>query len=426
MNLVCICLDRLHWGYLGCYGNTWVATPTFDRLAAEGFVLQNALCDTPDLASSYDSIWRGTHAAERAAGRAPNDRATLVERARAAGLHTMLVTDDATVGEHPAGAAFDEKAEFDPPVPCEPAADEEATHLSRLFAETIDRLTAIRRPFFLWFHAQSLGGPWDAPTSMRNEYADEDDPEPPTFTEVPHRELPDDVDLDERFGISQAYAGQVTLVDACLGGLLEQLEETGVADDTAVVVFAPRGIALGEHGAVGSFDDRLHGELVQVPWLIRLPGGRGKLGRSHALVQSCDLYWTLAELLGSPAPQSPSHDATSWGRSVLPLIDGSVDALRDRALVVGRAETGVRTGAWYLRHRVANAAAADQDHADREEALADQLYVKPDDMWEVNDVADRCPEIVEQLRQVEQVTRAAMQEATQPPALEEVLAEGWI
>jgi arylsulfatase A-like enzyme len=426
MNLVCICLDRLHWGYLGCYGNTWVATPTFDRLAAEGFVLQNAVCDTPDLASVYESLWRGSHAAERAAGSAPSDRATLIERARAAGLHTMLVTDDVTVGEHPAGAAFDDKAEFDPATPCEPAADEAATHLSRLFAETIDRLAAIRRPFFLWFHAQALGGPWDAPTSMRNDYADEDDPEPPIFTEVPHRELPDDADLDERFGISQAYAGQVTLVDHCLGGLLEQLEESGLNDDTAVVVFAPRGIALGEHGVVGPFDDRLHGELVQVPWLIRLPGGRGKLGRSHALVQSCDLYWTLAELLEPAHSQTSSTDSAAWGRSMLPLVDGTVDELRDRALVVGSNETGIRTRAWYLRCRAPNAATADSSGTEHDETPADQLYLKPDDLWEVNDVADRCPEIVEQLRQVEVVTRAAMHDAVQPPALEEVLAEGWI
>lgn len=424
MNIVCVCLDRLHWGYLGCYGNTWVATPTFNRLAAEGFVLQNASCDTPDLASAYNSLWRGSHAAERAAGHDAHDRATLIEQARSSGLHTVLVTDDPIVGEHPAGAAFDEKAEFDPPIPCEPAEDEEATHTSRLFAETIDRLAAVRRPFFLWFHAQALGGPWDAPTEMRNEYADEDDPEPPKFTEVPHRELPADVDLDERFGISQAYAGQVTLVDACLGGLLEQLDESGLADDTAVVVFAPRGIALGEHGVVGPFDDRLHGELIQTPWLIRLPGGRGMLGRSHALVQSCDLYWTIAALLASPSSPQPA-DETSWGRSVLPLIDGAVDTLRDRALIVGGEESGIRTAAWYLRRRVPQVAdgAATEDSAD--EAPADQLYLKPDDLWEVNDVADRCPEIVEQLRQVERETHAAIAAGAQPPALEEVLAEGW-
>jgi len=31
---------------------------------------------------------------------------------------------------------------------------------------------------------------------------------------------------------------------------------------------------------------------------------------------------------------------------------------------------------------------------------ADQLFAKPDDLWEVNDIADRCPEVVERLRHV--------------------------
>lgn len=428
MNFVCVCLDRLHSGYLGCYGNTWVATPALNRLAAEGAVLQNVVCDTTDLASAYESLWRGSHAAERTADTGAIARPTLVELARAAGLHTLLVADDPTVGEHPAGAAFDEKAEFDPPTESESADDEESTHVARLFSQTLERVAAIRRPFLLWFHAQAMNGPWDAPLALRNEYADEDDPPPPKFIAVPHRELPDDVDLDERFGISQAYAGQVTHIDACLGGLLEQLEESGLQDDTAVVVFAPRGIALGEHGAVGRFDDRLHDELVHVPCLIRLPGGRAALRRSHALVQPCDLYWTLAELLGGSTTEKATADQAApspapWGRSVLPLLDGTADTLRDRALVVGKSESGIRTGAWYLRSRAEATSDAGNDRPNDEPA--DQLYVKPDDLWEVNDVANRAPEVVEQLRLVADATLAAMWAATEPPALAEVLAEGW-
>jgi len=423
MNFVCVCLDRLHSGYLGCYGNTWVATPALNRLAAEGAVLQNVVCDTTDLASAYESLWRGSHAAERTANAAAVARPTLVELAKAAGLHTLLVADDPTVGEHPAGAAFDEKAEFDPPTESESADDEESTHIARLFSQVLERLTTVHRPFMLWFHAQAMNGPWDAPLALRNEYADEDDPPPPTFTTVPHRELPDDVDLDERFGISQAYAGQVTHVDACLGGLLEQLEESGLDRDTAVVVFAPRGIALGEHGAIGSFDDRLHGEMVHVPCLIRLPGGRAVLRRSHALVQTCDLYWTLAELLADSKAGSAPASANTWGRSVVPLLDGTAEAIRDRALVVGVNENGLRTGAWYLRHPTSTTSDADNDQPN--DQSADQLYVKPDDLWEVNDVANRAPEVVEQLRKVEQETLTAMREAEQPPALAEVLAEGW-
>ena len=35
----------LHLGYLGCYGNDWLATPAFDQLAAEAFVFDQHFAD---------------------------------------------------------------------------------------------------------------------------------------------------------------------------------------------------------------------------------------------------------------------------------------------------------------------------------------------------------------------------------------------
>ena len=40
----------LHLGFLGCYGNDWVATPTLDRLAAEGVVFDLHFADCPGAA----------------------------------------------------------------------------------------------------------------------------------------------------------------------------------------------------------------------------------------------------------------------------------------------------------------------------------------------------------------------------------------
>ena len=55
-----------------------------------------------------------------------------------------------------------------------------------------------------------------------------------------------------------------------------------------------------------------------------------------------------------------------------------------------------------------------------------ELYCKPDDRWEVNDVANRCPDVVEGLQQaLSQSEQAAVsgQVASLPP-LEEWLAAG--
>ena len=31
-NIICFLTDRLHLGYLGAYGNSWIGTAAFDRL----------------------------------------------------------------------------------------------------------------------------------------------------------------------------------------------------------------------------------------------------------------------------------------------------------------------------------------------------------------------------------------------------------
>jgi arylsulfatase A-like enzyme len=342
------------------------------------------------LTDTYEAMWRGTHAAERrSAAGAEMKRAALAELARRAGLRTVLVTDDEAVADHPSAEGFDETVE----VPSaadhgEPASEVETTHAARFFAEASEHVD-VERPFFLWLHTRGLAGPWDAPPAFRERYVDEDDPPAPTFTRLETRRLPPDVDLDERFGLAQAYAGQTTLLDVCLGGLLAHLDETGLADRTALLIVSPRGIGLGEHDDVGMSDERLHAEIVQVPWILRLPKPYGRLRRSQELVQPCDIYYTLAELLGTPL------DPHGWGRSALALFEGR-PAWRDRAIVAGRGSRGIRTRAWYLLEK----REAEGDRSAEASPPAPQLFAKPDDWWEVNDVADRCPDIVEGLSDV--------------------------
>ena len=50
MKVLVLAPRGLHLGFVGCYGNDWVATPNLDRLAAEGVVFDQHLLDRPDLA----------------------------------------------------------------------------------------------------------------------------------------------------------------------------------------------------------------------------------------------------------------------------------------------------------------------------------------------------------------------------------------
>ncbi len=61
-NAIVIVVDRLGAGYLGPYGNTWIETPSCNRLAARSVLFEFALADAVDLATVYRSYWQGLHA----------------------------------------------------------------------------------------------------------------------------------------------------------------------------------------------------------------------------------------------------------------------------------------------------------------------------------------------------------------------------
>jgi len=219
-------------------------------------------------------------------------------------------------------------------------------------------------------------------------------------------------------------------------GLLEWLTANPAGRETLLVVTAPRGFPLGEHGRIGDWDEALHAELVHVPLLIRFPDQQGASGRSSALVQPADVFATLLDWFGLREVQGGGS-----GRSLLPLVDNEEAVLRDRACAVaGNGERGVRTPSWYLRVRhgdegrtnAHDGSASFKPGADglssSDRSLGEaQLYKKPDDMWEVNDVANRCADVVDALKRTLADAEAAAATGTQaiPPPLEDVLLSGY-
>jgi arylsulfatase A-like enzyme len=400
MNAICLVIDRLHAGYLGAYGNTWIATPTIDRLAAQSLVFDQALATTLALPPLYRSYWQGLHPL---AADAPADQ-SLPAILSEAGISTALVSDDRTVCDHPLADAFDEVIELDPPWQSRVAqvGQFHETHLAQCFAQIIDWLETARGPFFLWCHLATLGATWDAPMEYRLRYQEEDDPPPPSKADVPDRLLAEHFDPDELLVHSQTYAGQVTLLDTCLAALDEALAESAAAEETLLALTAPRGFPLGEHRRLGPCDEPLYTELVQVPLMLRLPGGMGATLRSQALAEPGDLYGTLLDYWQIPPPGTAG--------SLLSLARGQDDLPRDRVVIVGRdGQRAIRTPAWYerLSGRV-------------------ELFRKPDDRWEINDVVTRCQDVAEELQRMLMAYEEAItsgQPAALPP-MSEVLLRG--
>jgi hypothetical protein len=147
MNAVCIVVDGLRCGFLGCYGNTWVQTPAIDRLAAQGFVFDQALIESPQWEDAYRSYWLGE------SGFAPREKelASLPHTLAMAGVNTALVTDEAELAVHPLAASLGEIVQL-PINRQQAAASIDETQYAAVFTAAADRIDSAQEPFLLWVH----------------------------------------------------------------------------------------------------------------------------------------------------------------------------------------------------------------------------------------------------------------------------------
>ena len=186
-------------------------------------------------------------------------------------------------------------------------------------------------------------------------------------------------DPDWLLGIQHACAGQVVLLDACMEVLVDAIDASRAAENSLLIVTSPRGFPLGEHHRVGACDHALFGELIQIPLFCRFPEGKSASVRERGLIQPASLYDTLADWF-DVLPRPASHWASSF---LLPSEESA--SFRDRGFSVATGYQAVRTPGWFL------CTAREDEH---------KLFVKPDDRWEVNDVASRREDVVELLLEV--------------------------
>jgi hypothetical protein len=166
---------------------------------------------------------------------------------------------------------------------------------------------------------------------------------------------------------------------------VKDIENTG---RWLVVLVGGRGFELGEHGRVGAGGGHLFAELLHVPMLWRFPDGTGALARSPCLSSHLDLGPTLLDWVRDvPATANQLGD----GLSLLPLARDDSVGWRDVLMAANsEGDEVLRTADWCLRRGKVPIASDSSD-------AAVELFVRPDDRWEANNVASLCQDEVAQL-----------------------------
>jgi iduronate 2-sulfatase len=448
-NILLVCVDDLK-PLLGCYGDKTVKSPNIDRLAARGLLFERAYCNQAVCAPSRNALLTGRRPQSMGIydlgtnfRKAMPDAVTLAQHFKQHGYRTEALGKIFHVGhgnhEDPASWSVPhfpvpsiayalpesrapkgltrEEALFSnrsarglPRGAAYESADvpDEAYSDGRLAVETISRLrAAVSRgePFFIACGFVRPHLPfcapkkyWDlydrsafrlaarsTPPDGAPEYAPQFGGELRQYSGIPGKgPIPDDLART----LIHGYHASISFMDAQLGRVLEALEETGLTKNTVIILWGDHGWHLGDHGMWCKHTN--YEQAARIPLLIVAPDITSPGTRTAALVESVDLYPTLTELAGLPAPGALE------GKSLVPLLrDPSLEVKAHVFHVYPRGERlgrAVRTARYRLvEWKVPGAPAG---------TAAVELYDYTADPGETKNLASQEPEIVARMRAI--------------------------
>ncbi|MCC6730220.1 MAG: sulfatase [Chthonomonadales bacterium] len=337
MNIVLILVDTLRADHLGCYGYPKPTSPAIDRLAAEGVLFERCYAPGIPTTPAHTTIYTGMHPLSHNVvahgGSVDLDRRipVLAELLQRAGYTTCAVDNLYDIKPWLArGFEF--------------YVNPSHRHRMRLLvsseevnARAIPWLRAhAHERFFLFVHYWEPHTPYLPPERYRLFWDGRDPADPAVhglegLRATPFWEMWGDTwfrklgPVTDPGYIVSLYDGEIRHADEGIGRLLAELDETGAASDTLVLLLSDHGEVMLRNGIY--FDHHgLYEENIRVPmvarWPARWPAGR----RVPGFVQHLDIAPTLLRMAGAEPPEAME------GGDLAPLATGEAEALYDRVI----------------------------------------------------------------------------------------------
>jgi len=400
MKAIVIVAHGCNVGWLGPYGNEWVLTPNLDRVAAEGVVFDQHIADLPDPGLAWQTLWSGRYSFGGADPGAALQRRALFAALADGGIQTIWLSDLRS-------ALPPEQEEFWDTVII-PRRDAETGPEVALIAavETGLDLLASEGNSLLWIETDRLLPPWSINDDVFAAYFDacgpllEEDADaasdgesgveemPPSWVDPPSSEAQSLSGRDWR-RLAASFASVTSQLDTELGEIFERLREAALDGDALWMVTATTGFPLGEHRRIGYRNASLYEERTHLPLMLRMPGDREGGRRVGALTQSVDILPTLLEWFQVQPP------GIAHGKSLLALATRRGEPIRQYAVSGLRAPQSL---GWALQTPQWKLILSAQSSAEGASPTS-QLFEKPDDRWEVNDLYAKHLEWAEHLEQ---------------------------
>ncbi|MFO7698107.1 MAG: sulfatase-like hydrolase/transferase [Anaerolineae bacterium] len=349
MNFIFFMPDEMRAESVSCYGHPIVSMPSYDRVAAEGTRFEQCHVQHTVCSPSRCSLMTGWYphvAGHRTLWNLLRcDEPSLFGYLREAGYNIQWRGKNDLYAPDAMGQNVDHwehaRSGHSGPSPYTPDQAPYWTFLSEPFAGTLEDTADMRDvrsgirflrehrpgdpPFFLYLPLSMPHPPYGAPEPFHSMYAGENLPplRPAELTGKPdlyslirqYRHL-DQVD-DEIFRQVQAtYLGMNSYVDWMLGELLQCLDETGLAENTTLIVAADHGDWAGDYGLIEKWPSAMDDTLTRVPLLLRVPGALA----GHTVAEPVELFDVMPTVLDLAGVEA-RH--THLAQSLVPQLQGA-------------------------------------------------------------------------------------------------------
>jgi arylsulfatase A-like enzyme len=370
-NILLYCTDQQRFDTIRALDNPHVATPTIDRLVAEGVAFTHAYCQSPICTPSRSSFMTGMYPARVHNTRNGNESfppyPPVITRLIAdAGYDCGLVgkfhlqssghrteprlddgfsfwkfshapRDDWQAGHDYADWVRERGGDLDAMRESEESVSPDFHQTTWASERSIEFITQPRKkPWLLTVNIYDPHPPFIPP----KRYADRFDPAKmpgPHFREsdLAHQAKLAAIDFQDEirtpaehdaFRAQANYYAMIAQIDDQFARILQTLEDTGQRENTVIIFTSDHGEALGDHGLMFK-GCRFYEGLVRVPLVFSWPGKFQPGLRSDALVELLDMTATIVELCGVEQP------TYMQGRSLLPILRGEAPADRLREFV---------------------------------------------------------------------------------------------
>ena len=354
-NILLLVADQHRYDCIGANGHPVIQTPHLDRLAAEGVNFAHAFSPIPVCIPARNTLlhgqWSASHLSianwnTEAPRPARDGLPAFTQNLRSAGYtlahvgkwHIHPQNGPACYGFQTdvpdSGYAAWREAMGWPPKPktewtggADPQAPPEASRLAWGADRVIEQLEACAEtdaPFFVHWETNEPHLPSIVPEPYATMYPPEEVPPWPGFpdplTGKPYIQAQqrrtwrvDGWTWENWAPVVGRYMGEVSLLDAQVGRILQALDRLGLSENTLVMYTADHGDMCGGHGMVDKHYI-MYDDVVRIPftarWPERIPAG----GRCNAFVSLIDLASTFCNVAGVPIPDA------FQGQSLLPFL----------------------------------------------------------------------------------------------------------